>query len=66
MNLLNSPEAPLGFLAACVAKATIPLTVAWIMTMALRNQSATMRHRVWAGGIVSSLGLPVLTMVLPA
>ena len=66
MNLLNSPEAALGFLAACVAKATILLTVAWIVTMALRNQSAAMRHRVWAAGIVSSLALPVLTMVLPA
>jgi hypothetical protein len=66
MNLLNSPEAALGFLAACVAKATILLTVAWIVTMALRNQSAAMRHRVWAAGIVSSLTLPVLTMVLPA
>ena len=65
MNLLNSPEAALGLLAACVAKATILLTVAWIVTMALRNQSAAMRHRVWAAGIVSSLALPVLTMVLP-
>ena len=66
MNLLNSPEAALGFLAACVAKATILLVVAWIVTMALRNQSAAMRHRVWAAGIVSALALPVLTMVLPA
>jgi hypothetical protein len=66
MDLLNSREAALGFLAACAAKATVLLTVAWIVTRALRNQSAAMRHRVWAAGILSSLALPVLTMVLPA
>jgi TonB family protein len=66
MDLLNSPEAALGFLTACAAKTTVLLTVAWIVTMALRNQSAAMRHRVWAVGILSSLALPVLTMVLPA
>jgi TonB family protein len=65
MDLLNSPEAALGFLAACAAKATVLLTVAWLVTMALRNQSAAMRHRVWAAGILSSLSLPLLTMVLP-
>ena len=66
MDLLNSPEAALGSLAACAAKATILLTVAWMVTMALRNQSAALRHRVWAAGILSSLALPILTMVLPA
>jgi TonB family protein len=66
MDLLNSPEAALGFLAACGAKATVLLTVAWIVTMVSRNQSAALRHRVWAAGILSSLALPVLTMVLPA
>ena len=66
MNLLNSPEATLGFLVACAAKATILLTVAWMVTIALRNQSAALRHRVWATGILSSLALPVLTMLFPA
>jgi hypothetical protein len=66
MDLLNSPEAALGFLAACAAKATVLLTVAWIVTMAWRNQSAAMRHRVWAAGILGALSLPLLTMVLPA
>ena len=66
MDLLNSPDAALGSLAACAAKATVLLTVAWIVTMALRNQSAAMRHRVWAAGILSSLSLPLLIMVLPA
>jgi TonB family protein len=66
MDLLNSPEAALGFLAACAAKATMLLTVAWLVTIALRNQSAALRHRVWAAGILSSLALPVLTIVLPA
>jgi beta-lactamase regulating signal transducer with metallopeptidase domain len=66
MNLLNSPEAALGFLVACAVKATILLTVAWMVTMALRNQSAALRHRVWATGILSSLSLPLLTMMLPA
>ncbi len=66
MELLNSPEAALGSLAACATKATMLLTVAWMVTMALRNQSAALRHRVWAAGILSSLALPILTMVLPA
>jgi TonB family protein len=66
MNLLNSPEAALGFLVACAAKATMLLTAAWMVTIALRNQSAALRHRVWATGILSSLALPVLTMVFPA
>ena len=66
MDLLNSPDAALGSLAACAAKATVLLTVAWIVTMALRDQSAAMRHRVWAAGILSAMSLPLLTMVLPA
>jgi TonB family protein len=66
MDLLNSPEAVLGFLAACAAKATILLTVAWMVAIALQNRSAALRHRVWAVGILSSLALPVMTMVLPA
>ncbi len=66
MDLLNSPEAALGFLAAVAAKATILLTLAWMVTIALRNRSAALRHRVWAAGILSSLALPVFTTLLPA
>ena len=62
MNLLNSPEAALGFLATCVAKATILLTVAWIVTMALRNQSAATQGM--GRGNCELAGAAVLTMVL--
>jgi TonB family protein len=65
MNLLNSPETIVGFLATCAAKAIVLLTLAWIVTLALRNQSAALRHRVWAAGILSSLALPVFTLLLP-
>jgi len=65
MNLLSGADAVLGFLVACSVKATVLLTVAWALMIPLREQSASVRHRVWAAGILSSLALPVLTLLLP-
>jgi TonB family protein len=66
MNVLSSSEPGLAFLIACSAKVTVLLLLTWIIAIALRQQSAALRHHTWAAGIVSSLALPVLTLVLPA
>jgi TonB family protein len=50
---------------ACSAKATVLLVVAWMLAIALRNQSAALRHCAWAAGILSSLALPMFAPLLP-
>jgi TonB family protein len=66
MNLLNSCQPVLAFLIACSAKATALLLLTWGLAAALRGQSAAVRHRTWAAGILCTLALPALTPVLPA
>jgi TonB family protein len=66
MKLLIESGSALAFLMACSAKITGLLAVAWMLAMALRNQSAALRHRAWAAGILSSLALPVFAPLLPA
>ncbi|MGB6475082.1 MAG: M56 family metallopeptidase [Candidatus Sulfotelmatobacter sp.] len=56
----------LGFLIVCSVKVTGLLVVVWLLAIALRNQSAALRHRAWAAGILSSLALPVFAPLLPA
>jgi len=59
-------ESALRFLAGCAGKATILFALAWIAAILMQKQSAAVRHRVWAVGILSALTLPVCTMCLPA
>src|ERR1700719_4231339 len=66
MHLLRDSEIALAFAAACAAKATLLLALAWILPSLLRKQSAAVRHRLWALAILSSLSLPVCTLLLPA
>src|SRR5580692_10855877 len=66
MKLLIESGSALAFLMACSAKVTGLLAVAWLLAMTLRHQSAALRHRAWAAGILSSLALPVFAPLLPA
>jgi TonB family protein len=66
MKQLVDSGSALAFLFACSMKVTGLLVVTWMLAIALRNQSAALRHRVWAAGILSSLALPVLAPLLPA
>src|SRR5690349_14474135 len=66
MHWPGSPELALSFLIACALKATLVLAVTAISARALRNDSAAMRHHVWAIGMLCSLALPVLTLMLPS
>jgi len=66
MKLVIESGSALAFLMACSAKVTGLLVMAWVLAMALRKQSAALRHRAWAAGILSSLALPVFAPLLPA
>jgi TonB family protein len=66
MNAFASSEVALEFLLACCAKATILLSCAWIVAIALRQRSSALRHHVWAAAIVASLALPFFALLLPA
>jgi TonB family protein len=66
MKLLIESGSALAFLMACSAKITGLLAVAWMLARALRNQSAALRHRAWAAGILSSVALPLFAPLLPA
>jgi TonB family protein len=66
MKLLIESGSALAFLIACSVKVTGLLVMAWMLAIALRNQSAALRHRAWAAGILSSLALPVFAPLLPA
>jgi len=66
MNLLsNHSHVALSLLLAWTFKTTLVLALTWIVTVAFRFHSAATRHAVWTAGIVSSLFLPVLTLLLP-
>ncbi len=66
MNLLGSSELVLAFLIACATKVTLIFILASLAVAALRGQSAALRHRAWAAGILSSLALPLFMLLLPA
>jgi TonB family protein len=66
MTLLVDSGSALAFLIACSMKVTGLLVVTWMLAVALRKQSAALRHRAWAAGILGSLALPVFAPLLPA
>jgi TonB family protein len=67
MSTLANSELAFVFLCSCCAKATFLLVCSWTMAIALRRRSsAAQRHHVWAAAILSSLALPVFTLLLPA
>jgi TonB family protein len=66
MSLPAHPEFAITFLLACFAKATILLTGAWAVSIALRRRSSALRHHVWAAAILASTALPFFVLLLPA
>jgi TonB family protein len=58
-------EFAITFLLACFAKASILLTGAWVVSIALRRRSSALRHHVWATAILSSTVLPFFVLLLP-
>ncbi|HUB78630.1 MAG TPA: TonB family protein [Bryobacteraceae bacterium] len=50
--------------AAC--KSTVLIGVAWLLALALRRQSAAMRHLVWTAAAAGMLALPLLSVSMPA
>jgi TonB family protein len=65
-STLGNYEQALAFLLACCAKATILLGIAWVIAGALRRSSSAVRHQIWAVAILTSLGLPLFALLLPA
>jgi beta-lactamase regulating signal transducer with metallopeptidase domain len=55
----------MNFALGVIAKTTIVLACASLMTLALRRASASVRHAVWAIALLSALILPIATTVLP-
>src|SRR5688572_28499813 len=53
------------FALGVIAKTTIVLAFAGLMTLALRRASASVRHAVWAIALLSALILPIASMTLP-
>ncbi len=67
MSVPAGYELAVSFLIACCAKATIFLSCAWLIVIALRQRSsAAQRHHVWASAILCSLALPFFALLLPA
>jgi hypothetical protein len=67
MNAPANSELALAFLISCWAKATLLLSGAWLMVMALRQRSsAAQRHHVWAATMLASLALPFFSLLLLA
>ena len=66
MNLPGTSELALSFLIGCGVKVTLLLALAAAAAYTLRGCSAAVRHHVWALGIVSSMGLPLLAILLPS
>lgn len=54
-----------ALLGALFLKPALVLAAAAAITACLRRQSAAARHAVWAGAIIATLALPVLSVVLP-
>ncbi|HET9215515.1 MAG TPA: M56 family metallopeptidase, partial [Terriglobia bacterium] len=55
----------MSFALSVIAKTTILLACAGLMTLALRRASASTRHAVWAIALLSALILPIASTVLP-
>ena len=53
------------FALSVIAKTTILLACASLMTLALRRASASAKHTVWAVALLSALILPIASTVLP-
>ena len=67
MNAPANSELALLFLISCWAKATLLLSGAWLIVIALRQRSsAAQRHHLWAAAILASLALPFFSLLLPA
>ena len=55
----------MNFALSVIAKTTIVLAIASLMTLALRRASASARHAVWAIALLSALILPIASTLLP-
>ena len=55
----------MSFALSVIAKTTILLACAGLMTLALRRASASTRHAVWAIALLSALILPIASTFLP-
>jgi TonB family protein len=47
-------------------KSAVVLSVAWLVTVALRRRSAAALHLVWTAGAAALLTLPLLSLAIPA
>ncbi|HMD09212.1 MAG TPA: M56 family metallopeptidase [Candidatus Acidoferrum sp.] len=66
-NTLADYDLALAFFSACCVKATLLLSCAWLIVIALRQRSsAAQRHCVWAVAILASFALPFFSLLLPA
>src|SRR6187431_3273228 len=55
----------MNFALSVIAKTTILLACASLMTLALRRASASAKHAVWAIALLSALILPIASRFLP-
>jgi len=55
----------ISILAGAALKGTAVLSVAWLVTFALRGRSAAARHLVWTGAAAAVLAIPFLSAGLP-
>src|SRR5262252_8613484 len=55
----------MNFVLSVIAKTTIMLACASLMTLALRRASASARHAVWAIALLGALILPFAAWILP-
>jgi TonB family protein len=55
-----------GFLFALVFKATVVLTLTWLVADAMSRASAAARSSVWASGLAFLVALPLLMTVVPS
>ena len=49
-----------------IIKPSVILGFTFVVTLALRRQSAALRHTVWTAGLLCALALPLFSLVLPA
>ena len=56
----------LPMLADMCIKATVALLFTWLIILAVRRWSASLRHLVWFSGVVGVLVLPILSVALPS
>jgi len=53
-------------LAIATVKVTLLLVICWIIAFNFKKQSAALRHRLWAAGILGALLLPPVAVLIPA